>query len=188
MVQVLPQGSGEKVWRKDGTALERRYLIVPAMKAKVSLMVWAWFCWDRLGPLVVVRGKMTGERYRQLMEEHMVEFMEQMGNQGSLYTYQDYNARIHRCTLVRGWREEMKIPLWNWPAYSPDMNPIEHLWTLLKRAIHERNPPVKTVDDLEIALQEEWGRLRAEQWRPLVESMPERVAELIRCRGGPTRF
>jgi DDE superfamily endonuclease len=82
----------------------------------------------------------------------------------------------------------MNIPLWNWPAYSPDMNPIEHSWTLLKRVIHERNPPVKTVDDLEVALQEEWGRLRAEQWRPLVESMPERVAELIRYRGGPTRF
>ena len=44
----------------------------------------------------------------------------------------------------------------DWPAQSPDLNPIEHLWMILKKSIGARNPPPCNVDQLKQAIKEEW--------------------------------
>ncbi|GFS84467.1 transposable element Tcb2 transposase [Trichonephila clavipes] len=61
-----------------------------------------------------------------------------------------------------------------WPAYSPDLNPIENLWGALGRAVSSRFPPPVTLTELETALQEEWRLLNSAVAYHLVESMVRR--------------
>ncbi len=86
--------------------------------------------------------------------------------------------------------ESLDIETIPWPPNSPELNPIENLWALLKRRIRSRSPPPKTLADLRIALEEEWANLAAhpEDWRFFIESMPTRVHSVIAAHGFSTKF
>ncbi|GFW72406.1 transposable element Tcb2 transposase [Trichonephila clavipes] len=58
-----------------------------------------------------------------------------------------------------------------WPAYSPDLNPIENLWDALGRAVSSRFPPPSTLIELETALHEKWRLLNSAVVDHLIESM-----------------
>ncbi|GFW44772.1 transposable element Tcb2 transposase [Trichonephila clavipes] len=70
-----------------------------------------------------------------------------------------------------------------WPAHSPDLSPVEHVWDQLKRQM----PSCHSVHDLELAVQDLWARLPQDNIRCLINSMPDRVATCIAAGSGLTR-
>jgi hypothetical protein len=75
-----------------------------------------------------------------------------------------------------------------WPAISPDMNPIEHVWDFIGRKINQCNPKCQNIDELRTAILQEWQQFPQERLRRLVQSMTRRVTELHNERGGYTRY
>ena len=75
-----------------------------------------------------------------------------------------------------------------WSAQSPDLNPIEHVWKLLKDAISAKKPPIRTIKDLSDALEKEWTKLDAEAIDEVTGNMEQRIEDVIRAQGGSTRF
>ncbi|GFY13042.1 transposable element Tcb2 transposase [Trichonephila clavipes] len=71
-----------------------------------------------------------------------------------------------------------------WPARSPDLFPLEHVWDQLKRQM----PSCHSVHDLELAVQDLWAHLPQDNIRCIINSMPDRVAACIAAGGGPTRY
>ncbi|GFU60562.1 transposable element Tc1 transposase [Trichonephila clavipes] len=71
-----------------------------------------------------------------------------------------------------------------WPARSPDLSPVEHVWDQLKRQM----PSCHSVHDLELAVQDLWAHLPQDNIRCLINSMPDRLAACIAAGGGPTRY
>ena len=63
------------------------------------------------------------------------------------------NARPHTARVVQAYLEQEGIDVMEWPARSPDLNPIEHLWDILQRRVSERQNPQATA--LTAALREE---------------------------------
>ncbi|GFV35736.1 transposable element Tcb2 transposase [Trichonephila clavipes] len=61
-----------------------------------------------------------------------------------------------------------------WPACSPDMNKIEHVWDALGRRVAGRQPPPQTLQELESALLEEWDSIPQLVINSLIDSMPQR--------------
>ncbi|GFW25293.1 transposable element Tcb2 transposase [Trichonephila clavipes] len=66
-----------------------------------------------------------------------------------------------------------------WPARSPDLSHVEHVWDQEKRQM----PLCHSVHDLDL-----WAHLPQENIRCLINSMPGRVAACIAAGGGPTRY
>ncbi|GFX52571.1 transposable element Tcb2 transposase [Trichonephila clavipes] len=73
-----------------------------------------------------------------------------------------------------------------WPACSPDMNPIEHVWDALGRRVAGRQPPPQTLQEQERALLEEWDRIPQLVINSLIDSMPQRCLTLLAVRGNHT--
>ncbi|ENN74454.1 hypothetical protein YQE_08960, partial [Dendroctonus ponderosae] len=71
-----------------------------------------------------------------------------------------------------------------WPAYSPDLNPIEHLWHELKRRIRAGLHTPNLIPELIVAVEVEWFNIPQETMANLNRSMPNRMREVIRERGG----
>ena len=76
----------------------------------------------------------------------------------------------------------------NWPAQSPDLNPIENLWDELQRRLRKRNPRPANKHELYTALKEEWERIPRKIYKKLIDSMPRRVQECIEKNGSPTSY
>lgn len=97
-------------------------------------------------------------------------------------------ARSHTARVVQEYLNQHNIQVLDWPACSPDLNPIEHIWDQLGKAIRGRpNQPI-TLAELEEALVEEWDLLPQENIRRLIRSMPRRIQAVIQSHGGNTKY
>ena len=76
-------------------------------------------------------GSITGQVYKKLLEDHLIPFMENLGDKIA-FVFQDDNAPVHRASAVLTWKEENLISSSPWPAQSLDLN-LEHLWDHLGR-------------------------------------------------------
>ncbi|GFW78287.1 transposable element Tcb2 transposase [Trichonephila clavipes] len=107
---------------------------------------------------------------------------------GNDFILMDDNSRPHRANLVEDSFFEEGIVRMEWPACSPDMNPIEHVWDALGRRVAGRQPPPQTLQELERALLEEWDRIPQLVMNSLIDSMPQRCSTLLAVRGNHTLY
>ncbi|KAG2190219.1 hypothetical protein INT46_002569 [Mucor plumbeus] len=76
----------------------------------------------------------------------------------------------------------------DWPAQSPDLNPIEHVWYQLKRRLNTYPTRPTTKEELEARITSEWYKFTKNDCLKYIDSMPARIKAVIRSGGGPTRF
>ncbi|GBM00909.1 hypothetical protein AVEN_151371-1 [Araneus ventricosus] len=88
--------------------------------------------------------------------------------------FMDDNARPHRARLVRSYLECETIPQMAWPARSPDLNRIEHVWDILGRRIAGRSVPPGTLHELQQTLLHEWALLPQQAINDTIARMPRR--------------
>ncbi|GFR00262.1 transposable element tcb2 transposase [Trichonephila clavata] len=94
-------------------------------------------------------------------------------------------GRISLIGIATDWLQEHSSELRNfrWPPKPPDRNIIEYIWDILQRAVQKRSSPPFTPIDLWTPLQDSWCQLPPALLQTLIESMPRRVAALLRARG-----
>ncbi|GBN76363.1 hypothetical protein AVEN_150576-1 [Araneus ventricosus] len=99
--------------------------------------------------------------------------------------FQQDNCTSHRSQLATAWLEEHSsdFSVMNCPPGSPDLNPIEHLWDVLGKGVKAHHTTPATLTQLWTAIAEVWQAIPVERFRKLVESMPSRVAAVIKARG-----
>jgi transposase len=95
----------------------------------------------------------------------------------------DDNARPHRSRAVTAYLQSEAVTSVPWPAMRPDLNLIEHIWDMLGRRIHAREPPVQNIRQLEAALHREWQQLSQQDIRRLTGEMRGRVEAVIQALG-----
>ncbi|GFU94885.1 DDE_3 domain-containing protein [Trichonephila clavipes] len=95
---------------------------------------------------------------------------------GSEFLFINDNARSHRANIVDECLQSEDITRMEWPAYSPDLNPIEHVRYMLGRRIAARQPPPTCLPELRRALLDEWCNIPQDQIDNLILSMPRRCA------------
>ena len=100
----------------------------------------------------------------------------------------DDNSRNHRAHLVNKFLHDNNIARLEWPACSPDMNPIDHAWDTLKRAVFGRDDPPTTLRDLRRFAVDDWDNLDQQDLDELVDSMPLRIQACINARGYATGY
>jgi DDE superfamily endonuclease len=111
--------------------------------------------------------------------------------------FQQDNAKIYKAKATMEWFDQYSIVVMDWPPYSPDMNPIENMWSLLKRKLYVLFPnldiEIKGVSDemrhlLFRRIYIAWEALEPRVWEAMVQSMPRRIGTLIAAKGWHTKY
>jgi len=177
----------ERCFRRAGEPL-RDHQVTPTVKHGAgSIMVWGCMLSSGVGNLCRVDGGLDAELYQRILDEDLLSSIEWYGLERSDIIFQQDNASSHVAASTRQWFQNNRIRVMKWPAQSPDLNPIEHLWDQLKRTIRTL-PPAKDLDELWEQVQDAWGSTDKAQCLDLVRSMPRRLREIRKAKGGYTRY
>ncbi|UYV64990.1 hypothetical protein LAZ67_3002675 [Cordylochernes scorpioides] len=175
------------IWREPGTLYHPSNIREIDSFRGGSLLVWAGISSSRRTPLHIFSGgTLTAQRYRdEILEPYLRPLRDQIGHNS---IFMDDNVRPHRARLVNEYFQSENIRSMDWPARSPDLNPIEHVWDALGRRIGARHPYPRTLVELRTALLEEWDVLPLDLLQSLVNSMRARCETLIAVRGDHTPY
>lgn len=175
----------QKVWRKANKELEEKNLKKTVKHGGGNVMVWGCCAASGVGQLAFIEGNMDKHGFLNVLKEILVPSVEKLGLNGSQWLFQQDNDPKHSSYLVQEWRiyhcKQLKTP-----PQSPDLNPIEHVWSILDKKIRMHH--ITSKDSLRNAISTEWEKITSQETRNLVGSMKRRLEAVILANGGPTKY
>lgn len=184
-INLFGSDRGSFVWRKKNEALKPRNLIPTVKHGGGSIMVWGSMAYDGVGNLEFIDVKMNADAYIAILDRNMLESARKL-NLGRRFYFQQDNDPKHTSKKAREFLLKMKVNQLEWPPQSPDLNPIEHLWDILKNAVY--SAASSNIKGLKIRVREAWEGLSCDNTKRLVESMSRRLQAVIAANGGPTKY
>jgi transposase len=150
-----------------------------------SVMFWGCFSKVGLGPLVALEGNMTGEKYIELLKTTLIP---ELAAAGRPMTFMQDNAPCHTANLVKAFMAENDIETLPWPAQSPDMNPIENLWAIIKARRQKKFGFPKSKSDLIEQIFDIWDNIDPKLVEKLADSANKRVNAVLKLKGKVSKY
>ena len=125
--QLYRADSRQRVWRPVGERFADANLVNRVPHVGGGVMLWAGISYRQLTQLHFIDGNLNAQRYRdEILRSIVVSFIRR-----HLLMFHHDNARPHVEGICTQFQEAENVPVLQWPAYSPDMSPIEHVWDSL---------------------------------------------------------
>jgi transposase len=175
----LGQHGRQYVQRPVGAALDPKYTLkTEKLEGKVSL--WGCICAGGLGHAELYVDSLNARRYQSILALNLVSSAHQFWPTGQWW-YQQDNWTVHTAGTSQVWFHNHGIDLIDWPAWSPDLNPIENLWNDLKRRVYAHHS--KTMEELEHWIGIEWAATDINFISHICRSMPRRLQLVLDNHG-----
>ncbi|GFW17556.1 transposable element Tcb2 transposase [Trichonephila clavipes] len=170
------------IWRERGSRSHPSNIIERDRYGDRGVLVWGGIMLGSRTDLHIFdAGSVKGTRYcNEILLPYVRLFRGAMGLQ---FLFMDDNAPWHRTVAAEQLLESEDIERMDWPARSPDLNPIEHVWDFLGRRLVARTLPPVTIRELRLALQDEWAAMPQQLIDTLILSMGRRCETCLAVRG-----
>ena len=151
-------------------------------------MLWGCMTSRGVGFMCQICGNMTSEVYINILKNNIIPTMDYFVLDRDDCIFQQDNDPKHMSRLATEWFRNNGIEVLDWPPQSPDLNPIEHLWQHLKMQLNRYETEPAGIDELWSRLRVEWDNIPPEFSVNLIESMPTRIAAVLKAKGGYTKY
>ncbi|KFM72497.1 Transposable element Tcb1 transposase, partial [Stegodyphus mimosarum] len=174
------------IWRAPDIRYHQENITERHHYGGAGVLVWAGIILGSRTDLHVQLGTMISQIYRDVILKQNVRLLR--GAMGAQFVFMDDNARPHRANIVSECLQSEDITRMDWPAFSPDLNPVEHVWDMLGRRVPARQPPPTCLPELRRALLFECCNIPQDQIDHLILSMPRRCTDCIASSGRHTMY
>ena len=188
--KVCLQGFGgrELVWERPGGVLTEQQVQGTAKFGGGSLMMWGCMAAQGVGYACRIDGGLDAQLYTHILEDEFLATLKHYKLEKDKIIFQQDNDPKHTSRIACGWLQDHKVRVLKWPSQSPDLNPIEHLWWHLKRRLAAYDAEPTSIDELWERVEAEWEKIPAQVCIDLIESMPRRIAAVLKAKGGYTKY
>ena len=208
LIKLNGSGRRERCIRKKGEAFKKENCVPTFQSGRVSIMIWACFTGEKLGPLIVCESRSVDrEAYSEILFDGLLSLVDDIlevpgdsttiniATEKSLLFMHD-NAPCHKSADIAELLVEAHISVMKWPVQSPDLNLLENLWPHLKKEFRKRffgagfhpsqHPECMLL--CEKILQDVWHSIGLDLVHSVVASMSNRCEAVISAKGGPTSY
>lgn len=176
-------------WKREGEPLTQKDFIQTVKHGGGNIKIWGCFTAFGVGSLQKIDGNMNKIMYLDILKSKLKETIENMPYPINEVIFQQDNDPKHTAKVVKKWLHEQDFKLLEWPAQSPDLNPIENLWALLKKGLaNNYDSPPSSLPVLYDRVQEQWYNLSLDLCEKLVKSMSNRLQAVIKAKGLWTKY
>lgn len=151
-----------------------------------GIMIWAGFSKAGKTRLEFVQETMNSSLYTNVLERSLIPYINE--HHPIQHTFQQDNAACHRSKLTKQWLSDNQITVMEWPALSPDLNPIENLWGMLTRKVYSGSKQFEDLNSLKIAISEAWNGIQPEELEKLIASMHNRAKLVLKSDGNTINY
>ncbi len=163
------------VWHHKGEEYKGKCMVPTVKHGGGSVLMWGCMSAAGVGEL------MNSQMYCSILKEKMLPSLRALGRRA---LFQHDNDPKHTSKATVGFLKKNRVKVAKY-SMSPDLNPIEHLWGILKRQVEHHSP--SSIQSLkEVIL--EWKKIDLAKCRQLVHSMPRRLGAVIKNHGGHTKY
>ena len=141
--------------------------------------------WNGPGKLTFIDDRMNADIYTDILKENL-EPSAQLLRLNDDFIFQHDNDLKHTAKKTKEYLSQKQVNILEWPAQSPDLNPIKHLCAILDRKIGDRS--FRKKEELKRAVEKAWAEISQAETQKLLESMKSRLKEVILAKGGPTKY
>lgn len=167
---------------------------------EVVVLVWGAISYNARSELVCfIEGKVNGERYKTEVLEPAVrplcEHLKKSEKTCKRIVFQQYSTATHTTNANLEYLSGLPLELMDWPASSPDLNPLEPVWVHLRRELAKQHPELARATGTPAAIKKRLAEVLTALWNDipqaylqrLIRSMPGKMAEVKQVRGRLTK-
>ena len=155
-INLFDSDGVQHVWRRPGEEYQDNCVLPTVKHGGGSVMVWGCMSAAGTGEMRLIEGIMDSKMYCDIWKQNMKPSLQKLGRTA---VFQHDNDPKHTSKMTTAFLKRLKVKVMRWPSMSPDLNPIEHLWGILKRKVKERQ--VSNIRQLREIIMEEWKNIPA---------------------------
>jgi len=131
---------------------------------------------------------MDAELYTQILKEELMGTIDFYGFDQNEMIFQQDNDPKHTSKVAKETFDQLNLKVLEWPSQSPDLNPIEHYWGHVSRELKRRTGILTSKEELWVELEKILSETNKDLCRKLIGTMPRRVLDVIKAKGGYTKW
>jgi len=171
------------VYRPQGERYNPQYMFTCKHSGRVSVHCWGWISNEGAGVLHCIEGPLDGLPYQHILQNVMVPSVWMLYPDGVIHLQQDHSS-IHDSRVVQEWLLwQADVELLDWPPRVLDMNPIENMWSEVKRTMQKTWPvlPPRNSNELWALVSDTWDEVASSTRysRSLIESTARRMKSMV---------